>query len=148
MALNQSYGGEENKGKARNLGNSKSDEHEAVRPEAFNPKSTDGIEHEIGKKYIAPDYDSSPPDPQEEEEDTKIPEGLIQEGRVKVGVLNVVKRSMRLIDENSPRQVCWSSKGLLVKEVTPTPNSLAENETRGTDIGNLPEGKPFQAGID
>jgi len=43
MALNQSYGGEENKEKARNLGNSKSDEHEAVRPEAFNPKSTDGI---------------------------------------------------------------------------------------------------------
>jgi hypothetical protein len=77
MALNQSYGGEENKGKARNLGNSKSDEHEAVRPEAFNPKSTDGIEHEIGEKYIAPDYDPSPPDPQQEDEDAKIPEGLI-----------------------------------------------------------------------
>lgn len=66
---------------------------------------------------------------------------------MEVGVLNVVKRSVRLIDENSPRKVCWSSKGLLVKEVTPTPNCLAENEARGTDIGNLPEGKRFQAGV-
>ena len=64
MALNQGYGGEEKKENAYDLGNSKPGEHQAIRPEAFNPESTDGIQHEIGEKYIAPDYDSSPSDPQ------------------------------------------------------------------------------------
>jgi hypothetical protein len=64
MALNQGYGGEENKGKACDLGNSKPGEHEAIHPEAFDPKSTDGIQHEISKKYIPLDYDSSASDPQ------------------------------------------------------------------------------------
>ncbi len=54
---------------------------------------------------------------------------------------------MGLIDENSPRQIRWSSEGLLIKEVTPTSNGLAENEARGTDIGNLPKGKLLQASI-
>lgn len=64
MALNQGYGGEENEEKACDLGNSKPGEHEAIHPESFNPKSTDGIEHQIGKKYITPDYGFSPSDPQ------------------------------------------------------------------------------------
>lgn len=67
---------------------------------------------------------------------------------MEVGLLNVVKRPMSLIDENSPRQVCWSSEGFLVKEITPAPNGLAENEARGADIGNLPEGKALKPGID
>jgi len=66
---------------------------------------------------------------------------------MEVGLLNVVKRPMGLIDENSPRQVCWSSEGFLIKEITPAPNGLAENEARGVDIDNLPEGKTLQAGI-
>ncbi len=66
---------------------------------------------------------------------------------MEVGLLNIVKRSMGLIDKNCPRQVCGSSEGLLIKEVTPTPDSLAEDEARGADISNLPEGNPLQAGI-
>ena len=66
---------------------------------------------------------------------------------MEVSLLNIVKGSVGLIDENSPRQVCWSSEGLLVKEVSPAPEGLSENEARGADIGNLPEGKPLQAGI-
>lgn len=62
-------------------------------------------------------------------------------------LLNIVKRSMGLIDENSPRQVCGSSEGLLVKEVTPAPDSLAEDEARGADISNLPEGNSLQVGM-
>ena len=60
MALNQDYGGEENKEKTYDLGDSKPGEHEAISPEAFNPESTDGIQHEIDEKYISTDYDSSP----------------------------------------------------------------------------------------
>jgi hypothetical protein len=63
MALNQGYGDEENKEKAYDLGNSYVGEHQAIRPETFNPESTEGIEQEIGEKYIAPDYALSPSDP-------------------------------------------------------------------------------------
>jgi len=63
MALNQDYGGKGNKEKACDLGNSKPGEHQAIHPETFNPESTEGIEQEIGEKYIAPDYALSPSDP-------------------------------------------------------------------------------------
>ncbi len=63
MAENHEYGGEENEEKAYYLGSSKPGQHEAIRPEALNPKATDGIEHEVGKKYIALDYGSSPSEP-------------------------------------------------------------------------------------
>ena len=61
---NQGYGGEENEEKAYDLGNSKPGEHQAIHPEPFNPESTEGIQHEIGEKYIAPDYILSASDPQ------------------------------------------------------------------------------------
>ncbi len=64
MAQNQGCGGEENEEKAYDLGNSQPGKHEAIHPEAFNPESTEGIEHEIGKKYVAPDYAPSPSNPQ------------------------------------------------------------------------------------
>ena len=64
MALHQGYGGQENKGKTYDLGDSKPGEHEAISPEAFNPESTDGIQREIGEKYISNDYASFPSDPQ------------------------------------------------------------------------------------
>lgn len=64
MAENQGYGGEEDEGKAYDLGNSQPGKHEAIHPEAFNPKSTDRIENQIGKKHVPPDYAPSPPHPQ------------------------------------------------------------------------------------
>ena len=64
MASNQGYGGQENKGKTCDLGDSKPGEHKAISPEAFNPESTDGIQHEIDEKYISTDYAPFPSDPQ------------------------------------------------------------------------------------
>ena len=55
---------------------------------------------------------------------------------MEVGLLYVLKRAMGLIDENSPRQICRPSEGLLVKEVTPAPDGLTEDEAWGADISN------------
>ena len=140
VALNQCYGGEHDEEKAHNLGDPKPLEHETIRPESLNPESPKGIQHEIDEKYIAPDYPPFPSDPQQEEKDGEVPEGFIEECWVEVGLLHVLNGSMGLIDENPPGQIRRPSEGLLVKEVAPAPDGLAQDEARGTDVGKEPEG--------
>ena len=63
-ALNKGYGGEKNEEQADNLGNSEAGEHEAIRPQAFDPEPAEGIQHEIGEKHIAPHYTPPPSEPE------------------------------------------------------------------------------------
>lgn len=91
-----------------------------------------------------------PSDVEEQAEAEKAPEGLVEEGGVKTGRLRQVSElgeTVLLFDRYPPGQGCRVPVEFLVKEVTPPPDRLPQEQPGSREIGPSEKIQPLDPSI-
>src|SRR5712692_8262012 len=132
---------------ARDLRDAEVAEPEAVEAERFDGESADGVEADVAEEQRA----GMPPEPRaeqqdEDQEDTEVPERLVEEGGVEVLVLLEAERPLRRRDVELPWQIRGAAEGLLVEEVTPTANGLTDRDAGRHHVQAFQNREPPSAG--
>src|SRR5437879_13763964 len=76
-----------------------------------------------------------PPRADQRDEHERVPERLVEEGRVEVLVPRVLQRAVRGGNVELPGQVGGGAEGLLVEEVAPAPDGLADRRSEERRVG-------------
>src|SRR2546426_11848602 len=114
-------------------------EPEAVEPQRLDGEAPDRVEADVAEEErarVLAQRRAQPPD--QRDEDGEVPDRLVQERRVEVLELAEARRPMRGRDVELPRHVGRPAERLLVEEVPPASNGLAEDHGRRDDV------EPFQ----
>src|SRR5438034_69693 len=106
-------------------------------------EATDRVEADVAEEERAGAAGESRAEPGDEKpEHHEVPDRLVEEGRVEVLVLAVAELAVRRRDVELPRQVRRTAVGLLVEEVPPAPDRLAERDRGRRHVEAAQDRKP------
>ena len=112
----------------------------------LDPHSPGGVDHEIGPHESASHRPVAArqvaPEPDEEGGARRVPQRLVQEGRVEQGARGVPERQVGPVDLQAPGQGGGPAEQLLVEVVAEAPQRLRDQDRRG---GGVVEGPQPQA---
>ena len=130
----------------RDLGDPEGAHPEAVHADRFDQEAADGVEADVEVEDRARPIGEPPPRADQRDEHERVPERLVEEGRVEVLVPRVLEGAVLRGNVEPPGQVGGGTEGLLVEEVAPAPDGLADRDARRDDVERPPDRQPLPAG--
>ncbi len=110
-------------------------EHQRVRAQRLGEEPPERIEADVGEEQRARRARQAiAKSPQQEREDRRVPQRLVEKRRVEVLGLRVLDRAVGGRDVELPRKRGRRAERLLVEEVAPAPDGLSEREARRRDV--------------
>src|SRR5574342_279939 len=110
-------------------------EHERIGAEGLGDEPADGVEPDVSQEQGARrPFERVATETDEDNENEEVPRRLVEERRVKELNLGELDGAVRRRYVQPPRQIRGRAERLLVEEVAPPPNGLAQREARCGDI--------------
>ncbi|MBG9885473.1 hypothetical protein ABE10_02495, partial [Bacillus toyonensis] len=115
-----------------------------VDPDRLPDDASCAIPDEVQREELAPLQAHPAPDPEEEEHTERVPDHLVQEGRVEQGALGQARGEGRVrgLDLEPPGQIGGQAEQLVVEPVAEPPDRLGEQQPWRQGVGERPEADP------